>query len=87
MKIFFPFQADLYQEHTNASGFTFMSKAYHTTWQSSTVVNDLILGKHTTIDGKPPSYFTQKNLYKPKYMHAGKICNHNPKPANPDNPM
>ena len=86
-RTFFLFQADLYHEHTNASGFTFMSKAYHTNWPSSNIVNDLIIGKHTSIDGQPPSYFTRKNLYKPKYMHAGEISNHYPKPANPDNPM
>ena len=64
-----------------------MSKIYQTNLPSSTIVNDLIIGKHTSISNEPPKYIAPKNLYKPKYMHAGKIHNHFPKPAQPDNPM
>ena len=81
------FQADLYHKHTNASGFTFMSKLIDTDWPSYMVVNDLIIAKHITTTKEPPSYITKKNIYKPKYMLVGKLHNHFPKPAHPANPM
>ena len=81
------FQADMFDDYPNASGFTFRTKLYYTNWPSYPMVNDLIIAKHITTTDEKPSTYTRKNIYKPKYMHAGKIHNHHPKPAQPDNPL
>ena len=76
------FQADLYAEHPNAAGFTFMSQYFFPKAGQHGTVNDLILGTVITTSVEGPKFKAKKNICMPKHMKPGRIHTHHPKAKN-----